>query len=138
MAYYKIKSLTTKLPKRHKMKDSSLNIEYRQKFNTTKHFLPAGGTVYISAPSLPINLHQLRMKKMVSIVEIGKNTFMKLTDPTNIKKVKTEVEEVVEEPKKEVKQKVEVEETEEENEDEDKPKRRTYKKKTQKEDSEES
>lgn len=114
MAYYKITSLTTRLPKRHIKKDASLNIEYRDKFNTKKYFLPAGGTLYIAAPSLPINLHKLRMDKMISVVEIGKNTFMKLTDPTNVKKVPIKTEEV--EVKEETKEK---------------PKKRTYKKKTE-------
>ncbi len=95
-------------------KGASLDIEYRDKFDTKKYFLPAGGTLYIAAPSLPINLHKLRMDKMISVVEIGKNTFMKLTDPNNIKKVAVKAEEVKEEVK-------------------EKPKKRSYKKKTEKE-----
>jgi hypothetical protein len=78
MPYYKITSLTTKLPKRHLHKDSKLEIEYREGFDTKINELPAGGTVYISTPSLPVNYHKLRMKELISVVEIGKNTFMKL------------------------------------------------------------
>ena len=81
MTYYKITSLTPKLGKRHIDKNTTLNISYREGFNTREHNLAAGATLYISSPSLPVNLHKLRMKNLISVVEIGKNLFLKLTKP---------------------------------------------------------
>ena len=81
MVYYKITSLTHKLPKRHINKDKTLEIEYRESFSEKKYILPPNGTLYISSPSLPVNLHKLRMKKMITVVEINKNTFMRLQQP---------------------------------------------------------
>ena len=78
MPYYKITSLTAKLPKRHLHKNENLKIEYREGFDTKTNELPVGATVYISSPSLPVNYHKLRMKGLISVVEIGKNAFMKL------------------------------------------------------------
>ena len=81
MVYYKITSLTHKLPKRHINKDKTLEIEYRESFKEREYRLPPNGTLYISSPSLPVNLHKLRMKKMITVVEINKNDFMKLQQP---------------------------------------------------------
>jgi len=81
MGYYKITSLTAKLPKRHQFKDKTIDIDYRDSFKQTSKALPVGGTLYISAPSLPVNLHKLRMKKLINVVEVSKNTFMKLQNP---------------------------------------------------------
>ena len=78
MVYYKVRSLTSKLSKRHAMKDATLNIEYRESFKQKKYELTPNGVLYISSPSLPVNLHKLRMQKMVTIVELSKNTFMRL------------------------------------------------------------
>lgn len=100
MVYYKITSLTSKLAKRHADKDTTLKIAYRNRFTEKEHILPAGGTLYISSPSLPINLHKLRMKKLVTVVEIGKDTFMKLTNPELIRKAPLPVAKKVAEKKK--------------------------------------
>ena len=81
MTYYKITSLTPKLGKRHIDKNTTLNISYREGFNTREHNLAAGATLYISSPSLPVNLHKLRMKNLISVVEISKNLFLKLSKP---------------------------------------------------------
>ena len=87
MGYYKITNLTAKLPKRHQQKNSTLILEYRAGFDTKKYNLPVGGTLFISSPSLPVDLHKLRMKKLITVVEIGKNTFMKLQKPKPIVEV---------------------------------------------------
>jgi hypothetical protein len=81
MGYYKVTNLTAKLPKRHQQKNSTLKLEYRANFDIKTQDLHVGQTLYISSPSLPVNLHKLRMKKLISVVEIGKNTFMKLQRP---------------------------------------------------------
>ena len=81
MAYYKIKSLTSKLGKRHMDKDAVLGITYQDGFKEKNHMLHPGGILYISTPSLPINIHKLRMKNLVSVSEIEKNVFMRLTNP---------------------------------------------------------
>lgn len=121
MAYYKITSLTATLPKRHMHKDKALNIQYRENFSEKSYNLPVNGTLYISAPSLPINLHKLRMKKLITIVEVSKNTFMKLKNPRPIPVVVVPIIEEEEEvetktttkkPRKTSSKKVSVEETE--------------------------
>jgi len=81
MGYFKITSLTGKLPKRHQYKDKAINIDYRNNYKQTSRSLPVGGSLYISSPSLPVNLHKLRMKKLISVIEISKNAFMKLKNP---------------------------------------------------------
>ena len=116
MVYYKITSLTSKLAKRHADKDATLKIAYRSKFSEKEHLLPVGGILYISSPSLPINLHKLRMKKLISIVELNKDTFMKLTNPSLVRKAPIPVAKKVAAKKPIPTAK------------EDKPKKRVYKK----------
>lgn len=82
MTYYKIKNLTANLPKRHLHKDETLNIEYKFGFTKKTYNLKPNVTIYVSAPSLPISLHKLRMQSLVSIVEISENSFLKLQNPT--------------------------------------------------------
>lgn len=120
MIYFKITSLTNNLPKRHPNKGAALTIEYRDKYAQKTQQLFPSATLYLAAPSLPVNLHKLRMRGLVSIVEVSKNIFMKLTNPNDIKKVKSTIPELISdniepvqpisEPKKTYKKKTEGEE----------------------------
>jgi hypothetical protein len=96
--------------------------------------LPVGGEIYISCGNLPISVHKLRIKKLVSVREVSQNEFFKAHKPKTV-----ETKEVVVEPEAES-----VEESVETNEDEEETpltttsttkKKRIYKKKTKKEDS---
>ena len=117
MAYYKIKSLTKGLPKRHLDKNKTLTIEYRDGFTVKTNTLTPTGVLYISSPSLPLNFHTLRMKGLISVVEINKNLFMKLSKPK--KKLIPPAKKVA------VKKPIPTAKAE-------KPKKRTYKKKEEK------
>jgi len=81
MGYYKIQSLTNTLPKRDMNKNLVLDIEYKEGFSEKKYSLKPGGILYLASATLPIKLHQLRMKKLIIVSEISKNNFMKLQNP---------------------------------------------------------
>jgi len=81
MGYFKIKNITNSLPKRHVKKDSMVEIEYSGGFIKKSFKLNSGAEAYIEAGNLPISIHKLRMKGMISIVEVSKNDFYKKQKP---------------------------------------------------------
>lgn len=89
MAYYKIKNMTGSLAKRHQNKDSELKVEYLVGFQKKVHNLPVGQELVMSCRTLPVQIHTLRAKGLVSVTEISENEFMKLQKPS-AKKVSAE------------------------------------------------
>jgi hypothetical protein len=78
MAYYKIKNITSTLPKRHHDKDRPVKVEYLDGLITKNYMLKAGEEIYIICDNLPINLRKMRIDKLVSIQQISENVYYKL------------------------------------------------------------
>ena len=90
MGYYKIQNVTNKLPKRHINKDVSVDIEYNVGFKKNIYKLNAGGIIGIACSNIPIKLHTLRAKKLITIIEIGEKEFQNLKNPKPVKTIKIE------------------------------------------------
>jgi hypothetical protein len=86
MAHYKIKNITDKFGKRHVNKDSVLNIEYHVGFQKKYRRLAAGDEIVLSCRTLPVSIHTLRAKKMITVMEISENEFARLQKPSARKK----------------------------------------------------
>lgn len=96
MGYYKIKNITNLLPKRH----AKLNTTQSFEIKNDKLTLEPNGECALECNFLPISLHKLRAEGVVSVIEIDKNTFIKIStahDKAKAAKVKPAA------PKKEVK-----------------------------------
>lgn len=124
MAHYKIVNITGKLPKRHVNKDMKLKIEYHVGFQKKYRELNVGDEILLTCKTLPVSIHNLRAKKLITIVEISENEFVRLQKPSARKVVKEEKPKTKNVVKKE-KEKVEVVATEE------KPKRKYTRKKAE-------
>jgi len=74
MGYYKIKNITNLLPKRH----AKLNTAQSFEIKTSKVTLEPNGECALECNFLPISLHKLRAEGTVSVIEIDKNTFIKI------------------------------------------------------------
>lgn len=82
MAHYKIVNITGKLPKRHINKDMILKIEYHVGFHKKYKDLNAGGEILLTCRTLPVSIHNLRAKKLITIKEISENEFVRLQKPS--------------------------------------------------------
>ena len=82
MAHYKIKNITGNLPKRHINKDTNLSIEYQVGFHKKFKNLNFNDEIVLSCRRLPISVHGLRAKQLITVTEISENEFMRLQKPS--------------------------------------------------------
>lgn len=90
MPHYKIVNITGKLPKRHMNKDISVNVEYHVGFQKKFSKLKVNDEILLTCKTLPVSIHQLRIKGLITIAEISENEFVRLQKPSS--KIKTEIE----------------------------------------------
>ena len=100
MSIYKITNITNLAGKRDLQFNSILDISYVDEMMKKSVKVKPGETVYLTILSLPLSVHRLRVKKLVSVVEITKTELknvMNIVKPIVPKKV-----EIVENVNKEV------------------------------------
>ena len=83
MGYFKIKNITTELGKRHVKVNSTQYIEIKSNFAGDRIALNPNGEVFIESNHLPFSVHKLRSEGLVSVVELDKNSYIKLRDAAN-------------------------------------------------------
>ena len=71
MNTYKITNLTNTAGKRDFKFNSPLNIDYIDKMIKKTVTIQPGASLYLTVPSLPISVHQLRAKNLISVVEVS-------------------------------------------------------------------
>lgn len=71
MNAFKITNTTNLLGKRDYKYNSTLNIEYVDKMIKKTITIKPGNTVYVTLYSLPISIHRLRVKNLISVIEIS-------------------------------------------------------------------
>jgi len=76
MGYYKIKNITKSLAKRDMQKNKDLSITLNDGLFPSEQIIQSGGEVLIECMRLPTELQKLRVKGLVTIVEVGKNEFL--------------------------------------------------------------
>ncbi|NJO65108.1 MAG: hypothetical protein HC836_45465 [Richelia sp. RM2_1_2] len=77
MAYFKVKSVTNRLAKRDIFYNAVLEIEINAKFDHETHKLGAGRELVINAENLPLSVHKLRAKKLVEVIKISEDAYLK-------------------------------------------------------------
>jgi len=102
MIAYKITNTTDLAGKRDLQYNSTLNIEYVDYMIRKTIKIKPGETIYLKIASLPLSVHNLRVRKLISVVEISENELRNSMDnlkPAPIAVPVKEVE-VTEEDKK--------------------------------------
>jgi hypothetical protein len=96
MANYKITNLTNTAGKRDMKFNTTLSIDYVDEMQKKSIQVKPGETVFLQIHSLPLSVHKLRVKKLISVVEISTNELnnsMKANKPVVVTPVKVETPE---------------------------------------------
>ena len=73
MANYKITNLTNTAGKRDLKFNTTLSIDYVDTMQKKSIQVKPGETVFLQIHSLPLSVHKLRVKKLISVIEISNN-----------------------------------------------------------------
>jgi hypothetical protein len=73
MSNYKITNITDTTGKRNLRFNSILDIDYVDEMQKKSIKIKPGETVFLQIHSLPLSVHKLRVRKLVSVVEISNN-----------------------------------------------------------------
>ena len=84
MAIYKITNLTNLAGKREANYNSTLGVDYVDAMVKKTIQIKPGETAFLQISSLPISVHKLRVKKLISVVEISANELQKTIDATKL------------------------------------------------------
>jgi len=95
MVTYKITNITNLVGKRDMKYNSVLDIEYVDSMIKKIIKVNPGDTVFLKISSLPLSVHRLRVKKLVSVVEIDDNELKRTMDAAKPPVTKTEVDEPI-------------------------------------------
>jgi hypothetical protein len=92
MNTYKITNITNTAGKRDFKFNSSLNIEYVNDMMKKTSVIKPGESLYLTIANLPMSVHKLRIKNLVSVEEVSQS---ELENIKNTKKPKVAVAPVV-------------------------------------------
>ena len=73
MVTYKITNITNTLGKREFKFNSTLDVSFVNGMERKIIKLKPGDSVYLTIPTLPLSIHRLRMKGLVTVVEVNEN-----------------------------------------------------------------
>lgn len=91
MNTYKITNITNLIGKRDIKFNSTLDITYVDSMIEKTIKIKPDETIYLQISSLPLSVHRLRVKKLISVVEISDNQFKRRLEVITPQPVKTEV-----------------------------------------------
>lgn len=86
MGIYRITNITHTLGKRNAKYNSILDIAYVEKMMNKIIKVKPNDSVYLTVNKLPLSVHRLRVKKLVTVVEISKNDLKDVIKAHNIQK----------------------------------------------------
>jgi len=81
MAYFIIKNITNKLEKRHISFNQSVDIEYITQFERKIHKLATGREMVINSDNLPLAVHILKAKNLISVKKLSESEYKKYQQP---------------------------------------------------------
>jgi len=90
MAYFVIKNITNKLDKRHPNLNQTLDIEYFSQFEKKIHKLASGREMVINADNLPLGVHILKAKNLITVKKISDIEYEKIKQSKIVKEKKLE------------------------------------------------
>ena len=73
MTNYKITNITNTAGKRDPKFNTTLNIDYVDSMVKKNITVKPGETIFLQINSLPLSVHRLRVKKLISVVEVSNN-----------------------------------------------------------------
>jgi hypothetical protein len=73
MANYKITNLTNTAGKRDLKFNTTLSIDYVDSMQRKSIQVKPGETIFLQIHSLPLSVHKLRVKKLISVIEVSTN-----------------------------------------------------------------
>jgi len=80
MTIYKITNITNFAGKREVKFNSPLDIEYVDAMMKKTIVVKPGETIFLQISSLPLSVHRLRVKRLISVVEVGATELQKTID----------------------------------------------------------
>lgn len=84
MNTYKITNITNLTAKRDRKHNTTINIEYVDKMVNKIITVKPNATVYLTVSSLPLSVHRLRIKNLITVIEVDSVEVVK-----SQKKIKT-------------------------------------------------
>ena len=88
MNTYKITNITNLAHKRDVKYNSPINIEYIDNRVKKVATVKAGDTMFLTVHSLPLSVHRLRIKNLITISEVSPAELNKATKPNKVAKKK--------------------------------------------------
>jgi hypothetical protein len=73
MGIYKITNITNRIERRQNSYNSSVEIEYVNNMEKKNIVLRAGEVLFMDIVSLPVSIHKLRAKNLISVIEASRN-----------------------------------------------------------------
>lgn len=86
MGIYRITSMTHTLGRRDAKYNAVLDITYVEKMMNKTIKLKPNDSVYLRVDKLPLSVHRLRVKKLITVVEISENDLKDVMNAKNIEK----------------------------------------------------
>lgn len=90
MSTYKITNISQLAGKRDIKYNSTINIEYVDEMVKKTITIKPNETIYLTASSLPLSVHRLRIKNLITVSEISTSELNKLLNDVKPRVVKTE------------------------------------------------
>jgi hypothetical protein len=91
MNNYKITNLTNTAGKRDPKFNSTLDIDYVDAMMKKTVKVKPGETIFLQISTLPLSVHRLRVKGLISVVEISQSELKNTMEATKLRKPKKEV-----------------------------------------------
>jgi hypothetical protein len=85
MNTYKITNLTNLAGKRDFKFNSALDIEYVDNMIKKTVTIQPGASLYLTVPTLPLSVHRLRVKNLISVTEVSEKELVKTMDAVKSK-----------------------------------------------------
>lgn len=85
MTTFKITNITNFAGKRDPRANSSIDIEYVDKMTKRNISVKPNSSVYLTVPILPLSVHRLRIKGLITVVEVSENELNEAIVSTNKK-----------------------------------------------------
>jgi hypothetical protein len=102
MSTYKITNITNTLGKRELKNNSILTVDYVDGITKKSLNIKPGEFVYLTVPTLPLSVHRLRVKNLITVIEVSQSDLSAMIEISlpKINNVVNNVNEKIEEPPK--------------------------------------
>ena len=83
MSTYKITNISNTIGKRELKYNSILNFDYVDEMTKKTITVKPGESVYLTISLLPLSLHKLRLRKLVTVIEISQSELLSVIEKNN-------------------------------------------------------